>query len=428
MKDNLYVTISFYKGWLVAVSGAGIGLVLGILYVWSVIVSGIPSAWGWSNADKALPYSIMAIMFSFMMVPAGQMQDRFGPRLGVMLGGFLAGLGCIIAGLSGQSVTGYLVGFGLFSGAGVGLGYAALTPAAIKWFPPDKTGLVAGIVVAGTGLAPVPLAPLTAWLLHVCSEENAQGVLELGVSNTMIALGLTIWGVIGMFSWFIKNPPQSFSPAFGNTGVIYLPATDYGGKAMLMTRHFWLLFFMYFSGASAGLLFIGVAAEFGKQALGSFAFLVVVVLSVGNTLGRIIVGYISDRIGRELTLFVEFSLQASVITFLYYLSTSATPKVFLILTVLFLIGMNYGANLTLFPALCRQYFGLRNFGLNYGWLFTAFGTAGLVMPLVNGLIVDTTGQQKLTYPLIVILLILSSLTALFCLKIGPPQPASANKE
>jgi MFS family permease len=92
------------------------------------------------------------------MIPAGRLQDRYGPRIAILLGGFLAGLGCIICGLGGSSLAAYIIGFGVVTGSGVGLGYSATTPASLKWFPPERTGLVTGIVVAGFGLAPGVLA------------------------------------------------------------------------------------------------------------------------------------------------------------------------------------------------------------------------------------------------------------------------------
>ena len=84
---STHITITLFRGWLVAIASAGMGLVLGILYVWSVIKAGIPDSWDWSNADKALPYAIMAISFSVIMVPAGRFQDRYprvpGPHWGI---------------------------------------------------------------------------------------------------------------------------------------------------------------------------------------------------------------------------------------------------------------------------------------------------------------------------------------------------------
>ena len=208
-----HISLTLFRGWVVTASSSFMGLFLGILYVWSVIKSGIPDSWGWTYADKALPYSVMCITFSVIMVPAGLLQDRFGPRWVVLLGGFLTGLGCIMSGLGGGARLAYVIGFGLVTGSGAGFAYSALTPAAIKWFPPQRTGVVVGIVVAGFGLSPLPLAPLATWLLSCFKTTTTFGVVEKGISQTMIGLGLAIWLVVGLLFWFIDNPPAGFSAA-----------------------------------------------------------------------------------------------------------------------------------------------------------------------------------------------------------------------
>ncbi len=395
-----HISFTLFRGWVVTASSSFMGLFLGILYVWSVIKSGIPDSWGWTYADKALPYSVMCITFSVIMVPAGLLQDRFGPRWVVLLGGFLTGLGCIMSGLGGGARLAYVIGFGLVTGAGAGFAYSALTPAAIKWFPPHRTGVVVGIVVAGFGLSPLPLAPLATWLLSYFKTTTTFGVVEKGISQTMIGLGLAIWLVVGLLFWFIDNPPVGFSTAPRKSADPVSQRPESNWRQMLATAQFWLLFVMYFSGASAGLMFISVATDLGKQALGEWAFLSVVVMSIGNTVGRIVAGAVSDRIGRHLTLCAEFVCQGSVIGILFRLTQHGGCSWRSILPVLFMIGLNYGANLTLFPAACKDYFGIRNFGINYGLLFLAFGTAGLIMPWLNGLIRDLTGKPDISYLMI----------------------------
>ncbi len=418
--SSTHITITFSRGWLVAAASAGMGLVLGILYVWSVIKGGIPDSWGWSNAEKALPYSIMTISFSAIMVPAGRFQDRYGPRPVIALGGILAGLGCVICGLGGSSITAYVVGFGIISGSGVGFGYSTLTPAAIKWFPPERTGIVAGIVVAGFGLAPVVLAPLATWLLNLFEEVNSTGVIEKGVPETMIWLGICIWIVMGCLLWFIANPPIGFMSRSSGSSHAVKPVNEFNWKQMMATVQFWLLFFMFFSGASAGLVFISVAADLGKKSLGEWAFLTVVILSFGNTLGRVLAGFISDKIGRQMTLLSEFLCQGFVIALLFHLNREPAEGWLIIMAVVFIIGMNYGANLSIFPAACKDFFGMRNFGLNYGWFFTAFGAAGLLMPWLNGLIRDITGKPDISYMIIICMMGVSAVLSLISKILGPP--------
>jgi OFA family oxalate/formate antiporter-like MFS transporter len=418
---EITISISIYRGWIVTTAAAVTGLVLGVLYVWSVVRAGIPASWGWSKADTALPYSLMCAFFAITMIPAGRLQDRFGPRVAILVGGLLAGLGCVVCGLGGSSLLAYAIGFGALTGSGVGFGYAATTPASIKWFPPQRTGLIAGIVVAGFGLAPVVLAPLTAWLLDLFQSTGAGGVAEKGVPATMITLGVITWVVVGVAALFVRNPPEGHlvQPPSGAAAASRVRRPEFVWREMLRTAQFWLLFVMYFFGASAGLTFISVASDLGKHALGTLAFLVVVVMAAGNASGRILTGTLSDRIGRQWTLLIEFVWQALVVAALYGLSVGEAGWA-PILIVVFMLGFNYGTNLAVFPAACKDCFGIRNFGLNYGCLFAAFGSAGLVMPWVNGLIVDKTGSADLSYAIIIGLLVAAALLSVISRAIGQP--------
>ncbi len=177
-------------------------------------------------------------------------------------------------------------------------------------------------------------------------------------------------------------------------------------KEMLGGAQFYILWIMYFIGASAGLTFISVAQDLGKKSLGELAFLAVAVLSVGNAGGRILAGIISDKIGRQWTLFICFLFQAVVIASLYYLQ-GGSGWMLTMLIVLF-IGANYGANLSIFPSVSKDYFGLKSYGLNYGILFTAWGAGGLIMPRINGMILDATGSNGLTFAIIVCMLLVGA--------------------
>jgi OFA family oxalate/formate antiporter-like MFS transporter len=168
--------------WIVTFAGTGINLALGVLYAWSVISKQITKEWGWNETQAALPYSIAIALFAFMMVPAGRLQDKMGPRLTASLGGIFCGVGFLIASL-GQSLVGMVIGFGILAGTGIGFGYASATPPAVKWFPPQRTGLIAGLVVAGFGLASVYIAPLANYLLNAC-----------GIQRTFLVLGIAFLG------------------------------------------------------------------------------------------------------------------------------------------------------------------------------------------------------------------------------------------
>jgi MFS transporter, OFA family, oxalate/formate antiporter len=406
------------RGWTVTLAATGIGLAMGNLYAWSVIKGSIPDAWGWTNADKALPYSVACLVFSLTMVPAGRLQDHVGPRWVSTIGGALAGVGCIVAGLGGSSIVAFVIGFGVLTGIGIGFGYSAMTPAAIKWFPSRRTGLITGIVVAGFGVASVYIAPLATWLLATFQRTNASGVVEKGVSSTMISLGAGMLVVVSLLSQLVRNPPESVT-ALMRQAVKAEPAiVEVPWAEMLKTGRFWLLWVMYFFGAAAGLMFISVAQDLGKRSLGEWAFVVVVVLAVGNAGGRILAGMVSDRIGRPWTMFAEFVCQGAVVAVLYLVTAGEDPGWPVILASVLLLGMNYGSNLSLFPAASKDFFGLKSFGMNYGLLFTAWGTAGLVMPWMNGLIRDTTGKSDLSFFIVIAMMLVAAGTAVFSRQFG----------
>ncbi|MEW6365625.1 MAG: OFA family MFS transporter [Acidobacteriota bacterium] len=376
-------------GWRVTAAATGMNLAFGVLYTWSVISGAIPASWGWSQADKALPYSVAVLIFSLSMIPAGRLQDRIGPRWVASIGGLFIGGGCMVAGMAGSSLSGFVVGFGVLGGIGIGFGYASATPPAVKWFPPSKTGTIAGIVVAGFGLASVYAAPLANSLLRAFATERG-GVREMGISSTMMVFGILFLVAVVLFAQLLKNPPPGYVPATAGA----LPAsgahaaasgsTDAAWTAMVGTAHFWMLWIMFFCGAGVGLMIISTAKNLGVAALGEYAFWAVVVLAVGNAGGRILAGTLSDRIGRQSTMLVVFVLQAVMICLLIVVRRNP----YLLLPIILIAGANYGANLALFPAASKDYFGLKSLGLNYGILFTAWGFGGLILSYANGRIQD----------------------------------------
>ena len=169
------------QGWIVVAAGAGINLAFGVLYAWSIFAGKLQETLGWSNTETSIPYTVAIIMFALVMIPAGRLQDKIGPKWVTTIGGLLIGLGCILAG-SMTSILGLTISFGVLAGSGIGLGYASTTPPALKWFPPEKKGLISGIVVGGFGLATLYIVPLSNFLLSrydVFSSFRILGVIFL---------------------------------------------------------------------------------------------------------------------------------------------------------------------------------------------------------------------------------------------------------
>src|SRR5713226_4988883 len=181
------------KAWVLTFAGTAVNLCLGILYAWSVWksgliadkdhpagtpMSGVNEGWVYlTDAQATWAYALCGFIFALFMIPGGRLQDRYGPKLGATLGGlFLAG-GCILAGLM-KSYAGLILGFGVLGGIGMGLGYAAATPAAVRWFGAHQRGLIVGLVVGGYGGAAIYISPLAKEL-----------IASYGLSGSFIGLG-----------------------------------------------------------------------------------------------------------------------------------------------------------------------------------------------------------------------------------------------
>ncbi len=375
-----------HDGWTVALSGTGINLALGVLYTWSVISKAIPSEWGWNEAQRALPYSIACIVFAVIMVAAGRMQDKIGPRIVATMGGILTGAGFMLAGIN-SSLTLFVIGFGMLAGAGIGFGYASATPPAVKWFPPQRTGLIAGIVVAGFGLASVYTAPLAKYLIGLYGIQSAMRIFGIGFLMVVVVL-----------AQLLRNPPEGYKPVKSQDSQKHAPigvrtAVNYTWLEMMRTPQFYLLWFMFACGSGAGLMIIGKLAKIVELQSGSKAgFILVALLAVGNAGGRVIAGVLSDRIGRTMTMLIVFLLQA-----LLMFTLRLQSQLGLLVVYSMLIGFSYGACLSLFPSTTKDYFGIKNFGLNYGLVFTAWGAGGFVLPLLSGKIYDSTGSFQMAY-------------------------------
>ena len=380
------------RGWAVVFCGLGLNLALGVLYAWSVFAKQMTEpvaagGLGLTKTEASLPYMLAIGVFALMRVPAGRMQDKLGPRKVAMAGAVLTGLGLLVSSLVQPGMLWpVLVGFGLMAGAGFGLGYAAATPAAIKWFPPEKKGLVTGLVVSGFGLAPVYIAPLAR---HLLEDYGVSGAFRiLGAAFTVIALAL---------GSRIVNPPVALVPAPAAGGKAANSAADNAPdwRTMLRTRAFYLLYIEYTFAALAGLMIIGHLARIIAVQTGGVVqtgFLFVASMAVFNALGRLMAGMLSDKLGRLRTLMFVCLSQAAVM--LAFPGLDGMAGFFAGSAV---VGFSYGACLALFPATVADYWGSKNFGLNYGLLFTAWGLGGVFGPLLAGRIADATGGYTLAY-------------------------------
>ena len=397
------------RGWTVTFAGLGINLALGVLYTWSRFKAAIEKEFGWQGSQLNDPYALCCLVFAFAMILAGRCQDRFGPRFTASVGGLLVGAGLVLVSTT-HAYAVWVLGFGGLVGVGIGFGYSSATPPALKWFPPSRTGLIAGLVVAGFGLAPVYLAPSSDFLLR-----------HYGLLKSMMIFGCAFAVVVIGLAQLLVNPPPGFAGSRSGSESAAKPATSAAPREILRQPAFWLLWMIYFIGAGAGLMVISSVSGMAKKTMGDAAFIAVAVMAVGNAAGRIGAGVLSDQIGRRWTLLLVLLVQAALMFIAIPVTGAATGPKTVIVLLATLIGLNYGANLSLFPSFTKDLWGLKNFGMNYGVLFTAWGVGGFALSRVQQMLKAASGNFASSFLTAGILLLAGAALTFFLRPSREPQ-------
>jgi len=379
------------KGWLVVFAGFGINLAFGVLYSWSIFSKALIDMNGWTRTEASLPYTVAIFVFALMMIPAGKLQDRFGARLIASLGGIFTGTGFILASYF-PTLPGLIVSFGILAGAGIGMGYASATPAAVKWFDSSKKGLVAGIVVAGFGLSTLYMAPL---VKHF--------IADFGIFQSFRILGIAFLVAVVGLSQFFSVPDNSNASAAASAE----EGEDVEWRDMIRTKQFYQLWLILASGALGGLMIIGHLSKIVSIQSGmSSGFILVALMALFNASGRPLAGLISDRIGRSRTLIILFFFQGVI--FLLFSKFTGFATLLLGSAVVTFV---YGSMFSIFPSIVSDYYGKKNLGINYGILFSAWGIGGVAGPMLAGKIADISGSYGSAYAVAASLCFIAVFTA-----------------
>lgn len=358
-------------------------LCIGNVYAWSVFRKPLEAAYGWTAAEATMPFQISIAVFAIAMIFAGKWQDRSGPRPVAVTGGILIGLGFVLSGLFGHTLTGLCVSFGVI--AGIGMGGAYVTPLAttIKWWA-DKRGLMTGIVVMGMGAGSI-IGGIGGPLL----------IARVGPLNTFIIFGICFGIVITVCGAFLKNPPKGYhTPGWTPTpvadGAQRVYRHQYLPSEMMRTLSFYLVWGSFLIGSGVGLMVISQVSPIGQEMAGLSPLVAggaVTILAIFNGLGRPSFGAISDRLGRKNSVLLAFTIELVALVLVLPNATSF-PMYALGVS---LVGFSYGGFLALMPAITADYWGSKNIGNNYAWVYCAWGAAGVLGPVVGVEVREATG-------------------------------------
>ena len=411
--------------WLVVVGGILIQLCLGAIYAWSVFTKKLTEVpYSFTKLQTQIIFCVGLATFAIVMVAiAGKWQKKSGPRIVALTGGIILGLGYIMAGLSGTSFAGILVGIGILGGAGIGLAYVCPIAALVKWFP-DKKGMITGLAVAGFGFGALIWIKLTTGFQFgpVNLTPGWTGLYGAGWSlgNVWILYGALFAIVVALGSIVTVNPPEGWLPAgwtppakasHGDGGI------DYHPKQMIRTPQYWILFTTFTVGALAGLMVIGVIKLFGIDALTANGVElakagIITGTAMGlfyalfNGLGRIIWGTISEKTGRKNAIVLMSAIQGIMMIVFYFIGGNEIG-LYIGATI---IGFNFGGNFALFPAATADFFGNKSVGTNYPWVFLAYGVGGIIGPFLGGAMGDAKAWMWAFIPAGIACLIVAGLT------------------
>lgn len=407
--------------WSVIVGALIVQAILGTVYGFSVFVRPLEMEFGWDRTTTQWAFSFALASFAITMIPAGRLQDRVGPRVVATIGGILLGISFLLGALivDGSRPWALYLTYGIIGGAGIGFGYVCPIAAAVKWFP-DKKGLVTGLAVAGFGAGALFFAgPASSLLLPPDESGAALSLYEivlvgLGVITSGVGIGwrtfFVLHGIVAatavvLGAMLLRNPPEGWSPvgwtpkqqAKGATAAMDWPA-------MLNTPLACMLWLTFIFGATSGLMAIGQwtpmmagvldGRTFAPTWMGTFGRFIepVGILAIFNALGRIFWGKVSDLIDRPRAMMMMFLAQG--MAFMMLVSVESHLAIFAASA---WVGLNFGGIFALFPSATSDYFGAKHFGVNYGWIFTAYGVAGILGPVVGGVLFDVTSQYILSF-------------------------------
>lgn len=340
----------------------------------------VPNMALWANA-----FSINLACLPIGMLLSGKIADSKSPRVVVIGGGILFGLGMFLCGFT-SSITWLYMFFGVIMGIGSGAAYGAIVSTSVRWFP-DMRGLASGLSVGALGFGTLVIAPVASSLMATAPSG------KVPVLWAFTVLGIAFLIIISLGALVIKNPPAGYKPQNWTPKASSRAASinDFSWKQLFGKVEFWMLYLMYIAGAFSGLMIISQASPIAQtMAKLTPAVAVGIVASMGlaNALGRVFWGFISDKIGRLAALLLMFIVTSLV---MFLLPGMALAHQSLLIATL-AISACYGGYLGIFPSVCADYFGPKNLTVNYAMLFSAFSIAAVAGPKVGAQIFLSTGS------------------------------------
>jgi OFA family oxalate/formate antiporter-like MFS transporter len=401
-------TVSNSYRWLQLTAGiCCMVMIANLQYGWTLFVTPIDDKFQWGRAGIQVAFSIFVLCETWLVPVEGWFVDRFGPKIVVLVGGILVAIAWVMNGYA-QSLTVLYIAAAI-GGIGAGGVYGTCVGNALKWFP-DHRGLAAGLTAAGFGAGSA---------LTIIPIQNM--IQSGGYESTFISFGIGQGIVIVLVSLFLAAPRAGQVPA-GSTKVRQ-SSRDYTPIEVLRSPIFWVMYAMFVMVGAGGLMATAQLAPIANdfQIAKTSVSLIGITLPaltfalsidrIMNGITRPFFGWVSDHIGRENTMFIAFGIEALGIWALSAFGTS--PVAFVLLTGL--VFFAWGEIYSLFPSTCTDVYGTKYATTNAGLLYTAKGTASILVPFAN-VLNTATGSWHAVFIVAALLNALAAIMALAVLR------------
>ncbi|MDM5155089.1 OFA family MFS transporter [Bacillus sp. DX1.1] len=379
--------------WLVVLGTIIVQMGLGTIYTWSLFNQPLVSKFGWNLNSVAITFSITSFSLAFSTLFASKLQEKWGIRKLIMIAGLALGIGLMLSSQVSSLPMLYVLA-GVVVGYADGTAYITSLSNLIKWFP-ERKGLIAGISVSAYGMGSL-----------IFKYINAKFIDSVGVSQAFLYWGLIVAVMIVIGACFIHKAAEQDT-------VHETKSHDYTTREMLRTKEVYLLFIMLFTSCMSGLYLISMVKDIGVQLVGlsaATAANAVAMVAIFNTVGRIILGPLSDKIGRLKIVSATFVVIAISVFVLSFVDLNYGIYFVCVASVAFC----FGGNITIFPAIVGDFFGLKNHSKNYGIVYQGFGFGALAGSFIGAFL----GGFKPTFIVIGALCVVSFIIAIL---IRPPN-------
>ncbi len=361
---------------------------LGTIYTWSLFNQPLADKFGWQLSSVAITFSITSFALAFSTLFAGKIQDKIGIRKLITFAGIILGTGLILTSRVNSLAMLYVTA-GVIVGAADGIAYITSLSNCIKWFP-EKKGLISGISVGSYGIGSLIFKYINSGVM------SSKGVTFAFLCWGIIALILVVGG-----AQLLKDAPEVKQVVKNNSNV-----EDLTPRQMLKKKEAYLLFIMMFTTCMSGLYLIGIVKDIGVQLVGLTPLVAanaVAMVAISNTAGRIILGTLSDKVGRLNVVVFSFIVMATSVVVM----STVHMNFGIFFACVAGIAFCFGGNITVFPAIVGEFFGLKNHSKNYGIIYQGFGLGALSGSFIGSIL----GGYKATFMVIGVMCVISIVIA-----------------